>query len=102
MNNEQENSGSTRETPSFFALPPALRYMSRTLFWGGVLFGMGWGIFLTLLLFALEAIKLDQNRLDPWLGALTLASVLIGQSIAQRAVRASKQAKPDDGDHQIE
>lgn len=61
MNDEQENASSASERPSFLGLPPRLRYLSYALFWGGVLFGAGLGVFLAAVLVALEAIKLDAN-----------------------------------------
>jgi hypothetical protein len=93
MNNQQENTSPASERPSFFGLPPRMRYMSRALFWGGVLFGAGLGVFLAAILVALEAIRLDRNRWDHWVSVLVLAFILIGQAIAQRAVRASQQSQ---------
>lgn len=97
MNNHQENAGPAPERPSFFGLPPRLRYMSRALFWGGVLFGAGLGVFLCAVLVAQEAIRLDRSRWDHWVSVLVLAFVLIGQFIAQRSVRARQQPQQEKG-----
>ena len=97
MNNQQENASPAPERPSFFGLPPNLRYMSHALFWGGVLFGVGLGILLAAVLVALEVIRPDRNRWDHWVSVLVLAFVLIGQAIAQRAVRASPPPQQEKG-----
>jgi hypothetical protein len=93
MNNPQENASPASERPSFFSLPPALRYMSRALFWGGVLYGAGLGILLAAVLVALEVIRPERGRWDHWVSVMVLAFVLIGQIIAQRAVRAGQKPK---------
>jgi hypothetical protein len=64
--------------------------MSYALFWGGTLSGVGLGVFLAAILIGLEVIKLDANRWDHWITVLVLAFVLIGQFVAQRAVRAGQ------------
>lgn len=97
MNHQQENAHPASERPSFFGLPPRLRYLSYTLFWGGVLFGAGLGVFLAAVLVALEAVKLDANRWDHWVSVLVLAFVLIGQFIAQRSVRPRQQPPQEKG-----
>jgi hypothetical protein len=97
MNDQQENASPASERPSFFGLPPNLRYMSRALFWGGVLFGAGLGMLLAAILVALEAIRPERNRWDHWVSVLVLAFVLIGQIIAQRAVRAGRQPQQEKG-----
>jgi hypothetical protein len=90
MNNQQENASPAPERPSFFGVPPRLRYMSHALFWGGVLFGAGLGVFLAAILSGFEVIKLEPNQWNHWFSVLVLAFVLIGQALAQRAVRASQ------------
>jgi hypothetical protein len=97
MNNQQESAGPPPERVSFFGLPPALRYMSRTLFWGGVLFGAGLGICLTAVLVALEVLRPTRDRWDHWVSVLVLACVLIGQTVAQRAVRAGPRPQQEKG-----
>ena len=97
MNNQHENASSGSERPSFFGLPPNLRYMSRPLFWGGVLFGAGLGVLLAAVLMALEAIRPERDRWDHWVSVLVLACVLIGQVIAQRAVRARQRPQQEKG-----
>jgi hypothetical protein len=97
MHNEQESASPAPERPSFFGLPLHLRYMSRALFWGGVLFGAGLGVLLTAVLVALEVVKPERNRWDHWVSVMVLAFVLVGQSIAQRAVRASQQPQHEKG-----
>ncbi len=97
MDNPQENAGPAPERPSFFGLPPNLRYMSRALFWGGVLFGAGFGILLAAVLVALEVIRPERNRWDHWVSVLVLACVVIGQIIAQRAVRTGQQPQQAKG-----
>src|SRR5580698_5950253 len=87
MNSQHEAPSPASGHPSFLSLPPAMRYMSQTLFWGGVLFGAGLGVFLTAILVGLEVIKPTPDRWDHWASILVLAFVLIGQAIAQRAVR---------------
>jgi hypothetical protein len=91
MNSPRENASPVPEQTSFFSLPPSLRYMRRALFWGGYLYGVGMGILVAAVLVAYEVIKLDRNRWDHWVSVMVLACVLIGQSIAQRAVRARHQ-----------
>ncbi|MFO0966905.1 MAG: hypothetical protein U0793_15130 [Gemmataceae bacterium] len=88
---DQENAPPTPERPSFFGLPPTLRYMSRALFWGGVLFGAGFGVLLTAVLVAMEVIKPERTHWDHWVSVMVLAFVLVGQAIAQKAVRPRQQ-----------
>jgi hypothetical protein len=97
MNNPQESAGPAPERPSFFGLPPHLRYMSRALFWGGVLFGAGLGMLLTAVLVALEVLRPERTHWDHWVSVMVLAFVLIGQAIAQRAVRAGPEPQQDKG-----
>jgi hypothetical protein len=97
MSSPQESAGPAPERVSFFSAPPALRYMSRKLFWGGVLFGAGFGIFLTAILVGFEVLRLTPDHWDHWVSVMVLACVLIGQSIAQRAVRAGQQPQPEKG-----
>src|SRR5262245_10782066 len=97
MNNQQESTSPAPERPSFFGLPPNLRYMSYGLFWGGTLFGMGLGVFLAAILVGFEVIKLEPNRWNHWFSVLVLAFVLIGQALAQRAVRAGQSLQHEKG-----
>ena len=97
MNDRQENASPTSERPSFLGLPPNLRYMAHALFWGGVLFGGGLGIFLAAILVALEVIRPERTRWDHWVSVMVLALVLIGQAVAQKAVRARLQPQRTTG-----
>ena len=87
MDNQQENASPAPERPSFFSMPTRLHFMSRGLFWGGVLYGAGLGVLLAAILVALEVIGPTRDRWDHWASVLVIAFMLIGQAVAQRAVR---------------
>lgn len=87
MIDQQENDTPNSERPSFFGLPPRLRFLSRALFWGGVLFGAGWGFLLAPSLVSLGVLHPDPDRWGFWPLLLMVALIVTGQLIAERALR---------------
>jgi hypothetical protein len=94
MNNVQEKAALAKERTFLglsLGLPTRSSYMAHSLFWGGVLFGMGLGIFLCAALVGFEVLRVTPDRWDHWASLLVIALVLTGQYVAQRAVHAKQQ-----------
>ena len=87
MNSEQVEPSHAPDRPSFFGLPESIHLWLRMgqTFWGGVLFGLGLGLFVAKFL----------QELELWRFALVgfIAIVLVGSGlgIAMQAVRRSLQ-----------
>ena len=91
MNSQQEKAGPPSDRPSFFGLPAGLRLWSQVgpMFWGGVLCGLGIGLLVAAVLAELELPR------TVWVGVIGIALAGMGQVIALRAVRRSRQAEKD-------
>ena len=91
MDSQQENLNPPPERPSFFGLPASFHLWARVgaTFWGGLLAGLGIGLFVARILEELEVQR------TVWLGLIAIVLVAIGPAIALRAVRRSSQ--PDKG-----
>jgi hypothetical protein len=91
MNSQQENLSPPAERPSFFSVPPNFFLWARVgaRFWGGLLAGIGSGLFLAKSLEELGVFKLV------WVGFVAIALVGGGLGIAFKAVR--RDSKPNTG-----
>jgi hypothetical protein len=91
MDSQQENLSPPPDRPSFFGLPASFHLWARVgaTFWGGLLAGLGIGLFVARILEELEVQR------TVWLGLIAIVLVGIGPAIALRAVRRSSQ--PDEG-----
>jgi len=91
MDSQQENLNPPPERPSFFGLPASFFLWARLggTFWGGVLAGLGLGLFVAKFLEDLEVFR------TVWVGFIAIALVGIGLGIAVQTVRRSSQ--PDKG-----
>jgi hypothetical protein len=91
MDSQQENLSPPPDQPSFFGLPASFHLWARVgaPFWGGLLFGVGLGLFVAKSLEELEVFR------TVWVGFIAIVLVGIGLGIAFRAVRRSSQ--PDKG-----
>jgi hypothetical protein len=87
MPSQQENPGPPPERPSFFGVPESLRLWARvgSTFWGGLLAGLGLGLFVAAALEELGVFK------TVWVGFAAVVLLGIGQGMAWRAVRRSRQ-----------
>jgi hypothetical protein len=105
MDSQQEGLSPPPDRPSFFGLPASLRLWARVgaTFWGGLLSGIGIGLFTAKILEELEVPR------RAWLGLLAVVLVAIGQAIALQAVRRSSQPdragpvviSPSASDHRV-
>jgi hypothetical protein len=91
MDSQQENLNHPPDRPSFFGLPASFHLWARVgaTFWGGLLAGLGIGLFVARILEELEVQR------TVWLGLIAIVLVAIGPAIALQAVRRSSQ--PDKG-----
>jgi hypothetical protein len=91
MDSQQEESSRLVDRPTFFGLPPNFFLWARLgpTFWGGVLFGVGLGLFIAAWLAELGLQK------SVWLGFLAIVMVGGGLGIAVRAARRSLQQEKD-------
>jgi predicted lipid-binding transport protein (Tim44 family) len=85
----QENASSPPDRPSFFGLPASLYLWARVggRFWGGLLAGLGLGLFAAKFLDDVQAFR------TVWVGFIAIVLVGMGLGIAVRAARS----KPDEG-----
>jgi high-affinity Fe2+/Pb2+ permease len=91
MDSQQENLSPPADRPSFFSLPPNFFLWARLgpTFWGGVLFGVGLGLFIAAWLAELGLQK------SVWLGFLAIIMVGGGLGVAIRAARRNLQWEKD-------
>ena len=91
MDSQQEKPTAPPDRPSFFGLPTSFHLWARVgaPFWGGVLAGLGIGLFVAKFLEELEVFR------TVWVGFIAIALVGIGLGIAVQTVRRSSQ--PDKG-----
>ena len=91
MDNQREPQSLRANRPSFFSLPPNFFLWARvgSRFWGGLLAGIGIGLFVAKSLEEFGVFKLV------WVGFVAIALVGGGLGIAVRAVRRNSQ--PDAG-----
>ena len=91
MDSQQEKPTPPPDRPSFFGLPAGFRLWARVgaTFWGGLLAGLGIGLFVAKFLEELEVFR------TVWVGFIAIALVGIGLGIAVQTVRRSSQ--PDKG-----
>jgi membrane protein DedA with SNARE-associated domain len=91
MDSQQEKPTPPPDRPSFFGLPASFHLWARVgaTFWGGVLAGLGIGLFVAKVLEELEVFR------TVWVGLIAIVLVAIGPAIALRTVRRSSQ--PDKG-----
>ena len=89
--NSQENLNPPAERPSFFGMPPNSFLLAGlgARFWGGLLAGIGIGLFVAKSLDELGIFKLV------WVGFVAVALIGTGQGIAFKAVR--REFKPNAG-----
>ena len=87
MDTQQEKVSRAPDRPSFFGLPTGWQLWSQVgpRFWGGVLVGFGIG-----LLMAAVLLELELHR-SVWVGVLGIVLAGVGQIVALRAVRRSRQ-----------
>jgi hypothetical protein len=95
MDSQQEKTKPPSDRPSFFGLPAGGRLWSQVggRFWGGVLSGIGIGYLVAVVLVDLELTTL---QMTPRVAAIVIAFWLIGQTIAFRAVRRTKQPEKNE------
>ena len=91
MDSEQEKLTPLPDRPSFLGLPAGFYLWARVgaTFWGGVLAGLGFGLFLAKILEDLEVFR------TVWVGLIAIVLVGLGPGIALQAVRRS--SKPGEG-----
>ena len=83
MDNQQGKPGSSPDKPSFFGLPESFHLWARvgSRFWGGVLSGIGLGLFVASWLMELEVMK------TVWTGFIAIVLIGLGLGIAWQAAR---------------
>ncbi len=83
MDNQQGKPGSLPDKPSFFGRPESFHMWARMgfRFWGGVLFGIGLGLFVASWLMELEVMK------TVWTGFSPIVLIGLGLGMAVRAAR---------------
>jgi hypothetical protein len=91
MMDNQENPSPPPDRPSFFDIPASFHLWARVgpTFWGGLLAGLGIGLFVAKSLEELGVFKMV------WVGFMAVALVGGGLGIAVQAVRRS--SRPDTG-----
>jgi hypothetical protein len=91
---QQEKSNPMSDRPSFFGLPASRGVWSQlgTKFWSGVLVGVGIGLLLGAVFVELELLTLQRKA---WVSVIGSVSAGIGQVIALRSVRRSRQLEKD-------
>jgi hypothetical protein len=91
MDSQQEKTSRPPDRPSFLSLPANFFLWARVgaRFWGGLLAGLGLGLFAAKFLDDLEVFR------TVWVGFIAIVFVGAGLGIALQAVRRS--SKPDDG-----
>src|SRR5262245_60999634 len=98
MNSQKENAGAAPpERPSFFSIPPRMRFWGQVgaRFWGGVLIGVGVGIFLAGILAEFEVINLGPDRWTPRVSAIVIAFILTGMLVTQRSASPGQQPQQE-------
>jgi F0F1-type ATP synthase assembly protein I len=96
MNSQQEKTNLLPNRPSFFGLPTSWYLWSRVgaRFWGGVLAGLGLGLFVARILAELEIPTMV------WLRGIAIVLLVIGPIIALASVRRSLQSEKDQPQNQ--
>ena len=91
MDSQPEKPNLPPERPSFFGLPASWHLWTRVgqTFWGGLLGGLGLGLFVAKFLEELEVFK------TVWVGFLAIVLVGGGMGIAMRAARRNLQREKD-------